>query len=76
MKNNLIAFGLTLLTIVATVLLASVLYQFDMIRQVLIVMWMIISSVWVFLSMREIVKRLRQLRGFVQGFFTVVLYNV
>jgi hypothetical protein len=59
MKNNLIAFGLTLLTIVATVLLASVLYQFDMIRQVLIVMWMIISSVWVFLSMREIVKRLR-----------------
>jgi hypothetical protein len=59
MKNNLIAFGLTLLAIVATVLLASVLYQFDMIRQVLIVMWMIVSSVWVFLSMREIVKRLR-----------------
>jgi hypothetical protein len=59
MKNNLIAFGLTLLAIVATVLLTSVLYQFDMIRQVLIVMWMIVSSVWVFLSMREIVKRLR-----------------
>jgi hypothetical protein len=59
MKNNIVAFGLTLLAIVATVLLVSVLYQFDMIRQVLIVMWMIVSSVWVFLSMREIVKRLR-----------------
>jgi hypothetical protein len=59
MKNNLIAFGLTLLAIVATVLLASVLYQFDVIRQVLVVMWMVVSTVWVFLSMREIVKRLR-----------------
>jgi hypothetical protein len=59
MKNNLIAFGLTLLAIVATVLLASVLYQFDMIREVLLVMWMVVSTVWIFLSMREIVKRLR-----------------
>ena len=59
MKNNIVAFGLTLLCVGLTVLLASVLYQFDMIRQVLIVMWMIVSSVWVFLSMREIVKRLR-----------------
>jgi len=59
MKNNLIAFGLTLLAIVATVLLASVLYQFDMIREVLLVMWMVVSTVWIFLSMREIVKKLR-----------------
>jgi hypothetical protein len=59
MKNNIVAFGLTLLCVGLTVLLASVLYQFDMIRQVLIVMWMIVSSIWVFLSMREIVKRLR-----------------
>ena len=55
----LIAFGLTLLAIVATVLLVSVLYQFDMIREVLLVMWMVVSTVWIFLSMREIVKRLR-----------------
>jgi hypothetical protein len=59
MKNNIVAFGLTLLCVGLTVLLASVLHQFDIIRQVLIVMWMIVSSVWVFLSMREIVKRLR-----------------
>jgi hypothetical protein len=59
MKNNIVAFGLTLLCVGLTVLLASVLYQFDVIRQVLIVMWMIVSSIWVFLSMREIVKRLR-----------------
>jgi len=59
MKNNLIAFGLTLLAIVATVLLVSVLYQFDMIREVLLVMWMVVSTVWIFLSMREIVKKLR-----------------
>jgi hypothetical protein len=59
MKNNLIAFGLTLLCVGLTVLLASVLYQFDMIRQVLVVMWMVVSTVWIFLSMREIVKKLR-----------------
>ena len=59
MKNNLIAFGLTLLTIVATVLLVSVLYQFDVIRQVLLSMWVIVSSIWIFLSIREIVRRLR-----------------
>jgi hypothetical protein len=59
MKNNLIAFGLTLLCVGLTVLLASVLYQFDMIREVLLVMWMVVSTVWIFLSMREIVKKLR-----------------
>jgi hypothetical protein len=57
MKNNLIAFGLTLLAIIATVLLASVLYQFDMIRQVLIVMWIVVSTVWVFLSIKTIISK-------------------
>jgi hypothetical protein len=57
MKNNLIAFGLTLLAIIATVLLASVLYQFDMIRQVLIVMWMVVSTVWIFLSIKTIISK-------------------
>jgi hypothetical protein len=59
MKNNLIAFGLTLLCVGLTILGGSVLYHFGVIKEVLIVMWMIVSSVWVFLSMREIVKRLR-----------------
>ena len=57
MKNNLIAFGLTLLAIVATVLLCSVLYQFDMIRQVLVVMWMVVSTVWIFLSIKTIISK-------------------
>jgi cobalamin biosynthesis protein CobD/CbiB len=56
MKNNLIAFGLTLLAIVSTVLLASVLYQFDMIREVLLVMWIVVLAVWVFLSIRSLVN--------------------
>jgi hypothetical protein len=59
MKNNIVAFGLTLLAIVATVLLASVLYQFDMIRQVLIVMWVIASSIWIFLTIRDVVKNIK-----------------
>jgi cobalamin biosynthesis protein CobD/CbiB len=56
MKNNLIAFGLTLLAIVSTVLLTSVLYQFDMIREVLLVMWIVVLAVWVFLSIRSLVN--------------------
>jgi hypothetical protein len=59
MKNNLIAFGLTLLAIVATVLLASVLHQFDVIRQVLLSMWVIASSIWIFLTIRDVVKNIK-----------------
>jgi hypothetical protein len=59
MKNNIVAFGLTLLCVGLTVLLASVLHQFDVIRQILLSMWVIVSSIWVFLSIREIVRRLR-----------------
>ena len=55
MKNNIIALGLTLLCVGLTVLLASMLYQYDVIKEVLIVMWMVVSTVWVFLSIREIV---------------------
>ena len=59
MKNNIVAFGLTLLCVGLTVLLASVLHQFDMLRQILLSMWVIVSSIWIFLSIREIVRRLR-----------------
>ena len=59
MKNNLIAFGLTLLCVGLAVLLASVLYQYDVIKEVLLVMWMFVCTSWIFLKMREIVKRLR-----------------
>jgi len=59
MKNNLIAFGLTLLCVGLTVLLASVLHQFDVIRQVLLSMWVIASSIWIFLSIRDVVKNIK-----------------
>jgi hypothetical protein len=55
MKNNIVAFGLTLLCVGLAILGGSVLYHFDMIRQVLVVMWTVVSTVWVFLSIREIV---------------------
>ena len=55
MKNNIIAFGLTLLCVGLTVLLASMLYQYDVIKEVLIVMWMFVCTSWIFLKMREIV---------------------
>ena len=55
MKNNIIALGLTLLYVGLTVLLASVLYQYDVIKEVLIIMWMFVCMSWIFLKMREIV---------------------
>ena len=57
MKNNLIAFGLTLLCVGLTVLLASVLHQFDMLRQILLSMWVIVSSIWIFLTIRDVVNK-------------------
>jgi len=59
MKNNIVAFGLTLLCVGLTVLLVSMLHQFDVIKQVLLMMWVVVSTVWVFLSMREVVKRFK-----------------
>jgi hypothetical protein len=59
MRNNIVAFGLTLLCVGLAILGGSVLYQYDVIREVLLVMWMVVSTVWVFLSIREIVKRLK-----------------
>jgi hypothetical protein len=59
MKNNLIAFGLTLLCVGLAILGGSVLYHFGMIREILLIMGIMASFVWVFLSIREIVKRLR-----------------
>jgi hypothetical protein len=59
MKNNLIAFGLTLLCVGLAILGGSVLYHFGMIREILLIMGIMASFVWMFLSIREIVKRLR-----------------
>lgn len=58
MKNNLIAFGLTLLCVGLAILGGSVLYHFGMIREVLLVMWMVVSTVWVFLSIKTIISKL------------------
>jgi hypothetical protein len=59
MKNNLIAFGLTLLCVGLAILGGSVLYHFGMIREILLVMGIMASFVWMFLSIRDIVKNLR-----------------
>jgi hypothetical protein len=59
MKNNLIAFGLTLLCVGLAVLGGSVLYHFGMIREILLVIGIMASFVWMFLSIRDIVKRLK-----------------
>ena len=59
MKNNIIAFGLTLLCVGLAILGGSVLYHFGMIREILLVMGIMASFVWMFLSIRDIVKNLR-----------------
>jgi hypothetical protein len=59
MKNNIIAFGLTLLCVGLAILGGSMLYHFGMIREILLVIGVMASFVWMFLSIREIVKRLR-----------------
>jgi hypothetical protein len=59
MKNNIIAFGLTLLCVGLAILGGSVLYHFGMIREILLVIGIMASFVWIFLSIRDIVKNLR-----------------
>jgi hypothetical protein len=59
MKNNIIAFGLTLLCVGLAILGGSVLYHFGIIREILLVMGIMASFVWMFLSIRDIVKNLR-----------------
>jgi hypothetical protein len=59
MKNNIVAFGLTLVCVGLAILGGSVLYHFGVIRQVLFSMWVIASSIWIFLSIRDIVKNIK-----------------
>jgi hypothetical protein len=59
MKNNIVAFGLTLVCVGLAILGGSMLYHFGVIREILLGIGVTASFVWIFLSIRDMVKRLR-----------------
>jgi hypothetical protein len=59
MKNNIVAFGLTLVCVGLAILGGSMLYHFGVIREILLVMGVMASSIWIFLSIRDIVKNIK-----------------
>ena len=59
MKNNIVAFGLTLVCVGLAILGGSMLYHFGVIREILLVMGVMASFVWIFLSIRDMVKNIK-----------------
>jgi hypothetical protein len=59
MKNNIMAFGLTLVCVGLAILGGSVLYHFGVIREILLGVGITASFVWIFLSIRDMVRNIK-----------------
>jgi hypothetical protein len=59
MKNNIVAFGLTLVCVGLAILGGSVLYHFGVIREILLGIGITASFVWIFLSIRDMVRNIK-----------------